>query len=379
MSTTLFTPIKVGTSLLKHRVALAPLTRLRADADHVPTPMMTEYYQQRASEGGLLISEGTFIAEDAGVYPSAPGIYNDRQIEAWKHITKAVHDKGGFIYVQLWHVGRASSPAFIPGNKIPVSASAIAINGKDLIGHDYKVPRALETEEISQLVQTYANAARNAISAGFDGVELHGANGYLIDQFLNTSSNIRTDQYGGSIENRTRFALEVIEGVSKAIGEDRTAIRLSPWSGFQDMKDDTPYETWGYLVSQLQEKHPNLAYLHFIEPRDDNITTMFPEIDRTEIIENDTIEPFHKAWKGPFISAGGYTTTPKRAFETTERLENTLVAFGRSFIANPDLPLRLKNDSPLNKYNRATFYSSGNAGYTDYPFYNPDTANDIKN
>ncbi|KAL0082463.1 hypothetical protein J3Q64DRAFT_1814857 [Phycomyces blakesleeanus] len=359
MPTALFTPIKVGSSLLRHRIVL--------------------YYQQRASEGGLLVAEATFIAEDAGVYPSAPGIYNDKQIEAWKNVTKAVHDKGGSIYLQLWHVGRATVSAWIPGSKLPVSASAIAINGKNTAGMDYEVPRVLAVEEISQITQTYADAAKNAISAGFDGVEIHGANGYLIDQFINTSSNIRTDQYGGSIENRTRFALEVIEGVSKAIGEDRTAIRLSPWSGFQDMKDDTPYETWGYLVSQLQEKHPNLAYLHFIEPRDDNITTMFPEIDRTEIIENDTIEPFHKAWKGPFISAGGYTTTPKRAFETTERLENTLVAFGRSFIANPDLPLRLKNDSPLNKYNRATFYSSGNAGYTDYPFYNPDTANDIKN
>ncbi|KAL0075071.1 hypothetical protein J3Q64DRAFT_1667478 [Phycomyces blakesleeanus] len=379
MSTALFTPIKVGASLLKHRVVLAPLTRLRADANHVPVPLMTEYYQQRASEGGLLVAEGTFIAEDAGVYPSTPGIYNDTQIEAWKNVTKAVHNKGGSIYLQLWHVGRATASIWIPGNKVPVSASAIAINGKNTAGMVYEAPRALEVEEISQLTQTYADAAKNAISAGFDGVEIHGANGYLIDQFLNTSSNVRTDQYGGSIENRTRFALEVVESVSKAVGEERTAIRLSPWSGFQDMKDDTPYETWGYLVNQLQERHPNLAYLHFIEPRDDFIDGGNPTADRTKVVENDSIEPFRKAWKGPFITASGYTTTPTRAFETAEKLENTLVSFGRSFIANPDLPLRLKNDWPLNKYDRSTFYTSGSVGYTDYPFYNPGTADDNKN
>ncbi|KAL0082818.1 hypothetical protein J3Q64DRAFT_1863510 [Phycomyces blakesleeanus] len=379
MPTALFTPIKVGSSLLRHRIVMSPLTRLRADADHVPVPLTTEYYQQRASEGGLLVAEATFIAEDAGVYPSAPGIYNDKQIEAWKNVTKAVHDKGGSIYLQLWHVGRATVSAWIPGSKLPVSASAIAINGKNTAGMDYEVPRVLAVEEISQITQTYADAAKNAISAGFDGVEIHGANGYLIDQFINTSSNIRTDQYGGSIENRTRFALEVVEGVSKAIGEERTAIRLSPWSGFQDMKDDTPYETWGYLVNQLQERHPRLAYLHFIEPRDQFINDGNPTADRGDAVESYSTEPFHKAWKGPFITAGGYTTIPKRAFKAAEKLENTLVAFGRSFIANPDLPLRIKNDWPLNDYNRSTFYGGGSVGYTDYPFYNPDTAHDIKN
>ncbi|KAL0082465.1 12-oxo-phytodienoic acid-like protein [Phycomyces blakesleeanus] len=379
MSPALFAPIKVGNSLLNHRVVHSPLSRFRADADHVPLPLMAEYYQQRVTEGGLIIAESTYITEDAGPYPFAPGIYNDKQIEAWKEITKAVHNKGGIIFLQLWHVGRGSASASSPGNKIPVSASAIAIKGKNIFGQDYEVPRALEIEEISQFVQIYTDTARNAISAGFDGVELHGANGHLIDQFINTSSNVRTDKYGGSIENRTRFALEIIESVSKAIGEERTAIRLSPWSGFQDAEDDTPYETWGYLVNQLQERHPKLAYLHFIEPRDDLVNSVYPEADRTEVVENDSIEPFRKAWKGPFITAGGYTTTPKRAFETTEKLENTLVAFGRSFIANPDLPLRLKNDWPLNKYDRSTFYTSGSVGYTDYPYYNPGTARDIKN
>ncbi|KAL0082510.1 12-oxo-phytodienoic acid-like protein [Phycomyces blakesleeanus] len=378
MSPALFTPIKVGRLLLSHRVVHSPLTRRRADADHVPVPLMIEYHQQRASEGGLIIAEGTLISEDCGGYPFAPGIYNDKQIEKWRDITDAVHDKKGFIYLQLLHFGRASASAFIPGNKIPVSPSAIAISDKNGVGEDYEVPRALETEEISQIIQTFVEASKNAISAGFDGVEIHGANGFLIDQFINSSSNLRTDKYGGSIENRARFVLEVVENVTKAIGEDRTGVRFSPWSGFQDMEDDTPYETWGYIVNQFQEKHPNLAYIHFIEPRDDYLPGYNPEVDRTEILENDTIEPFRKAWKGPFITAGGYTTTPKRAFETTERLENTLIGFGRTFIANPDLVLRLKNDWPLNKYDRSTFYEGGSVGYTDYPFYNPEKVNGIK-
>ncbi|KAI9018475.1 hypothetical protein CLU79DRAFT_795353 [Phycomyces nitens] len=373
MSTALFTPIQVGTSLLKHRVVLAPLTRKRASPDHVPVPLMTEYYHQRASEGGLLITEGTFISEEAGPYPLTPGIYNDKQIEAWKEITKAVHSKGGYIYLQLWHIGRTSASCLIPGNKLPVSASAIAVKGKNILGDDFEVPHALEVEEIAQITKDYVQAAKNSISAGFDGVEIHSANGYLLDQFINSSSNIRTDQYGGSIENRARFTLEVVQSVSEAIGEERTAIRFSPWSGFQDVEDDTPYDTWGYIVDQLQERYPNLAYVHFVEPRDDLVISRIPGIDRSEIMKNDTIEPFRKVWKGPFITAGGYTTAPKLAFETAERSENTLVAFGRTFIANPDLPKRLKNDLTLTPYNRSTFYAEGSIGYTDYPFYNPET------
>ncbi|KAI9006255.1 hypothetical protein CLU79DRAFT_712801 [Phycomyces nitens] len=374
MSTALFTPIQLGASLLKHRVVLAPLTRMRATADHVPVPLMAEYYQQRATEGGLLIAEATFITEEVGPYPLTPGIYNDKQIEAWKEITKAVHSKGAVIYLQLWHVGRATSSTLIPGNKLPVSASAVAITGKNILGEDFEVPRALEVEEISQITKDYVQAAKNAISAGFDGIEIHGANGFLLDQFINSSSNLRTDHYGGSIENRARFTLEVVQSISEAIGEERTAIRFSPWSGFQDVEDATPYETWGYIVDKLQENHPKLAYLHFVEPRDDLILNHIPGIDRSEIMENDTVEPFQKAWKGPFITAGGYTSTPKRAFETAEKSDNTLVAFGRTFIANPDLPERLKNDWPLTPYNRSTFYGGASVGYTDYPTYSPETS-----
>ncbi|KAI9004869.1 hypothetical protein CLU79DRAFT_850125 [Phycomyces nitens] len=374
MSTALFTPIQVGASLLKHRVVLAPLTRMRATADHVPVPLMAEYYQQRATEGGLLIAEATFITEEVGPFPLTPGIYNDKQIKAWKEITKAVHSKGAVIYLQLWHVGRATSSTLIPGNKLPVSASAVAITGKNILGEDFEVPRALEVEEISQITKDYVQAAKNAISAGFDGIEIHGANGFLLDQFINSSSNLRTDHYGGSIENRARFTLEVVQSISEAIGEERTAIRFSPWSGFQDVEDATPYETWGYIVDKLQERHPKLAYLHFVEPRDDLILNHIPGIDRSEIMENDTVEPFQKAWKGPFITAGGYTSTPKRAFETAEGSNNTLVAFGRTFIANPDLPERLKNDWPLTPYDRSTFYGGASVGYTDYPTYSPETS-----
>ncbi|KAL0082533.1 hypothetical protein J3Q64DRAFT_1864405 [Phycomyces blakesleeanus] len=377
ISTALFTPINVGNSPLSHRIVHCPLTRIRTNADRVPVPLMTEYHKQRISEGGLLIAEATIISEDAGAYRLTPGIYNDKQIEGWRNITTVVHDNGGFIYLQLWHAGRAGVSSLIPGNKPPVSASAIPINDKNTIGEDSEVPHALEVEEISQIVKTYTQAAKNAICAGFDGVEIHSANGYLLDQFINSSSNVRTDQYGGSIENRARFTLEVVESVSKAIGQNRTGIRLSPWSGFQDVKDNTPYETWGYIVEQLQEKHPNLAYIHFVEPRDDYVSGPNPRKDRKEIMEKDSIEPFRKVWKGPLITAGGYTTNPKRAFETAEKLDNTLIGFGRTFIANPDLVLRLKNDWPLNKYDRSTFYGGDSTGYTDYPFYNSSAASDI--
>ncbi|KAL0093962.1 hypothetical protein F4703DRAFT_1964560 [Phycomyces blakesleeanus] len=365
----LFSPIKVGRSLLAHRVVYCPQTRLRASSEHVPVPLMAKYYDQRTTEGGLLITEGASVSGNIGGYPFTPGIYNEQQIEGWQDITKAVHNKGGSIYIQLWHPGRATSSALMPGGKPPVSASAIAIKGKNMAGADYEVPHALEQEEINEVIDMFAQASKNAISAGFDGVEIHGANGYLIDQFINASSNTRTDKYGGSIENRGRFALEITAAVSKAIGEDRTGIRFSPWTEYQDMIDDTPYQTWGYLVDKLQENHPDLAYIHFIEPRDDYLIPAGDPKQPTDK-ETDSIEPFRKAWKGPIITAGGYTTDVKRAFETAEKYENTLVGFGRSFISNPDLVYRLKNNLPLNPYDRSTFYTQGSVGYTDYPFYN---------
>ncbi|ORZ03678.1 hypothetical protein BCR43DRAFT_520785 [Syncephalastrum racemosum] len=234
------------------------------------------------------------------------------------------------------------------------------------IGKDHEVPRALEVNEIQEIAQDFVKAAKRAIEAGFDGVELHGANGLLIDQFLNTSSNKRTDIYGEPIENRTRFAREVVDAVSAAIGEERTAIRLSPWSSANGMQDQTPYATWGYLTEQLQTTHPKLAYLHFVEPRDD----MIPKSDAEERLQL-SLDPFRSIWKGPFISAGGYTTDPKLAKQVADQTGN-LIAFGRTYIANPDLVQRLKNQWPLTKYNRDLFYTSGPEGYIDYKTYTAD-------
>lgn len=230
----LFQPIKLGASQLKHRIVLAPMTRVRADSDGVPNDLLIKHYEQRATNGGLLITEATFITATAGGTPNAPGLFTSEQIEGWKKVTDAVHAKGGVIYNQLWHQGRATYSFLLPNNAKPVAPSAIPISGIDaMTGSEYEVPHALTVEEIAQVVKDYVQAAKNAIQAGFDGIEVHGASGYLVDQFLNTSSNARTDQYGGSIENRSRFGLEVISAISDAIGEERTSIRLSPFGGFQ--------------------------------------------------------------------------------------------------------------------------------------------------
>ncbi|KAG2199240.1 hypothetical protein INT47_010615 [Mucor saturninus] len=355
----LFSPIKIGKNQLEHRVVLAPLTRFRADENAVPTDLQVEYYAQRATKGGLLITEATFITHKAGSYPHAPGIYSQDQIAGWKKVTDAVHAKGGVIYLQLWHIGRAAMSAHI--GEQPVSSSDIAITGVNLLGLPQEKPRALSIPEMKDLLQDYRQAALNAIEAGFDGVEIHSANGYLLDQFINTSCNNRTDIYGGSIENRCRFPLEVVDTVVEAVGAERTAIRFSPWSEFQDMKDDTPYETWGYLCKSLQEKHSDLAFVDFIEPRADFCVDVYTK-------QADTLEPFRQTWKGPMISAGGFTFNTERAFEVAEKTGN-MIGFGRLFIANPDLVERLRNGWPLNKYNRDTFYTNSAEGYTDYPFY----------
>ncbi|KAL1930994.1 hypothetical protein VTP01DRAFT_10131 [Rhizomucor pusillus] len=358
----LFKLIKVGNILLQHRVVLAPMTRLRNDQNHVPTDLVREHYIQRATPGGLLITEATMISPMAGGVPHAPGIYTKEQIEGWKKVTSAIHDKQGYIYLQLWHIGRGTSSKFLPNGALPVSASAIAIKDKNMLGDDYEVPRPLAIDEIKETVKDYAQAAKNAMEAGFDGVEIHGANGYLIDQFINTSSNKRTDEYGGSIENRARFAIEVVDAVVDAVGPERTGIRLSPWSNYLDMKDETPYDTWGYIVSKIQERHPNLAYVHFVEPRND-------EGETAE--KKDSLDPFRAIWKGKFISADGYTAYPERAAKIADETGN-LVAFGRIFTSNPDLVQRLKNGWSLRKYDRETFYGGNHVGYTDYPVYSPE-------
>ncbi|KAI8886066.1 FMN-linked oxidoreductase [Backusella circina FSU 941] len=359
-NSSIFTPLKLGKYELKHRIVLAPLTRMRANSDAVPNNLMKEYYSQRATDGGLLITEATFISRHAGSYPNVPGLYSKDQITEWKKITDAVHAKGSVIFAQIWHLGRVASAALNEGQQ-PVSASDITVKGTNMLGQPQEKPRALSILEIKGITEQFRQAALNAVEAGFDGVEIHSSNGYLLDQFINTSSNKRTDIYGGSIENRVRFPLEVVDAIAGAIGAERTAIRLSPWSGFQDMEDETPYETWGYLTKRLQENHPDLAYVHFVEPR----TNMMGEKNTDT---PDSLDPFRKIWRGAFISAGGYTYDKDLAFDTAEKTGN-LIAFGRQFLANPDLVERLRNGWPFNKYNRNTFYGGKDIGYTDYPFY----------
>ncbi|CAO3641752.1 unnamed protein product [Cunninghamella echinulata] len=368
VSSPLFSPLRIGQHTLKHRVVLAPLTRNRANQQGVPTDLGLTYYQQRATEGGLLISEAAGISPTSGHYPNTPGIYTQEQIEGWKKITKGVHEKGSVFFLQLWHLGRTSFSMLLPNQQQTVSASEIPINGTSPLGIPYETPRALTKDEIKSIIQDYATAASNAILAGFDGVEIHGSTGYLPDQFLNSSSNQRTDEYGGSIENRARFVLELVDKVTKAIGEEKTAIRLSPYSEFQDMFENDRVGTWSYVTEQLQKNHPNLAYLHFLEPRIRDFDDQLPTTNGKEEIE--TLDHFKKIWQGPFIAGGNYSYDYKLAYENAEKSPNTLYSFGRSFIANPDLVERVRNQWPLNKYDRTTFYSSEEPkGYIDYPFY----------
>ncbi|KAJ3861765.1 NADH:flavin oxidoreductase/NADH oxidase [Lentinula novae-zelandiae] len=367
-SLALFNPIQIGPYLLQHRVVLAPLTRMRCTKDNVPQEVMVEYYGQRASTWGtLLVSEATFISQKAGLYSHAPGIWNEPQIEGWKKasVTEAVHEKGSFIFLQLWALGRAADVEALraANSEYPfVSASDIPIPGGE--GPENK-PRPLSKDEIKEYVKFYATAAHNAVhKAGFDGVEIHGANGYLIDQFLQDVSNHRVDEYGGSVENRCRFALEVTKAIVDAVGEERTGIRIGPWVPFQGMGMVNPKPTFTYLVSQLKALYPKFAYLHVIEPG----ISGGAYVEASPSLSNDFLRDI---WlPRPLITAGKYNR--ETAFKVAEEARE-LVAFGKLFIANPDLPTRLKEDSPLNKYDRATFYipASGDMsgrGYTDYPF-----------
>ncbi|KIY67830.1 NADH:flavin oxidoreductase/NADH oxidase [Cylindrobasidium torrendii FP15055 ss-10] len=357
MSSKLFSPVSVGKLNLQHRIVLAPMTRFKAGKDDgVPhVPCMREYYSQRGSAAGtLLITEATIIAPQAGGYPHVPGIWSSEQVAAWKEIVDGVHACGSYVYLQLWALGRTAPPSDV---KL-VSASDIPMSG----GRSEK-PTPLTKEEIQEYIQLHATAAHNAVfGAGFDGVEIHGANGYLIDQFIQDVSNKRTDEYGGSIENRARFALEIVKAVADSVGAERTALRLSPWSPFQDMKMDDPKPTFAYITSQLVQHHPNLAYLHVIEPRIAGYNNA--EGDGAE--SNDFIR---EIWAPrPYMTAGGYVR--KNAMEAADK-KGELVAIGRYFISNPDLVRRLKEDIPLADYDRSTFYVPGEfsgKGYTDFPF-----------
>ncbi|KAH7906896.1 hypothetical protein BJ138DRAFT_567017 [Hygrophoropsis aurantiaca] len=357
----LFQPVTVGEIDLQHRVVLAPLTRLRAYASHVPGPHAATYYAQRASTPGtLLITEATIISQNAGGYPHIPGVYTAEQISAWKEITGAVHAKGSFIYLQLWALGRAANEAVLATeNNAPyISASPIRLTGYP------SAPRGLSIPEIKEYVQQYATAAKNAIEAGFDGVEIHAANGYLIDQFLQDVSNTRTDEYGGSIENRARFALEIVEAVVEAVGAKKVGIRISPWSPFQDMGMKDPIPTFSHLVSNLLPY--SLAYIHAIEPGVGGNVEYEVLAHQTNDFIREILDKAASATA--FIAAGGYTRAS--ALEIAES-KGGLVAFGRPYISNPDLPHRLMKDLPLTPGDSSTNYLPGNLtplGYSDWPF-----------
>ena len=359
----LFEKISFGSIQLSNRLVMAPLTRMRSSQPgNIPNALMATYYAQRAT-AGLIVSEATQVSQQGQGYPGTPGIHSSEQTEGWKLVTSAVHNAGGKIVAQLWHVGRISHRSHQPGNALPVAPSAIKPEGgtfsADWQQVAFETPRALETSEIAGIVEDYRKAAQNAKDAGFDGVEVHGANGYLLDQFLQDGSNQRVDQYGGSIENRARFLLEVVDAVSSVWGIDKIGVRLSPYGTFNDMKDSDPVALFTYVLAQLSQR--SIAYVHLIEPRSSGAG------GGDGVVENvpDTAVLFRKAFKGMLLSAGGYN--PDNAKEVVEAGLADAVAFGRFYISNPDLPRKIKEGIPLTKYDRSTFYGGGEKGYTDYP------------
>jgi len=357
----LLKPVDIGKYQLRNRVIMAPLTRRRATDDLVPTDIMRIYYAQRAS-AGLIIAEATNISPQALGYMNSPGIFTMEQINAWKPITRAIHERGGVIFLQLWHVGRVSHPLLQPNHDLPVSASAIKADGVISTPEGHKtmvVPRALETAEVKSVVEDYRIASRNAITAGFDGVEIHGANGYLPEQFLRDGSNLRTDKYGGSIENRCRFVLEITEACCNEIGSDRVGIRLSPSGVVKDMFDSDPVALYEYLINKLNDF--NLAYLHLMEP----YAPLEPPEKYSKFLK--VVTPhFRPFFKGSLITNVNYD------YESGNKIikegNADMVAFGKLFISNPDLVERFRNNKPLSPWDKDTFYHGGEKGYIDYPW-----------
>ena len=360
----LFDPLSLGDLTLAHRVVLAPLTRMRStQPGDVPNALNALYYAQRATPGGLLISEATQISLEGKGYPATPGIYSPEQVAGWRIVTDAVHAKGGFLFAQLWHVGRISHSSHHPQQGLPVSASAIApTDGKVLTASfqqaDFETPRALAVEELPRIVAEYVHAARCAQQAGFDGIELHSANGYLLDQFLEDGVNHRTDAYGGSIENRARLLLEVVDAVIAVWGAGRVGVRLSPWGKFNSMSDSNPLALFTYVLEQLAAR--GIAYAHLVEPRANGGSD-----GALDASAPDASASFRKAFPGTLIAAGGFLG--ETASHTVASGHADAIAFGRWFISNPDLPHRLRIGAPLQRYDRSTFYGGTEKGYTDYP------------
>ncbi|KAK7339593.1 hypothetical protein VNO77_20271 [Canavalia gladiata] len=362
----LLTPYKMGNFNLSHRIVLAPLTRQRS-YNNVPQPHAILYYSQRTSKGGLLISEATGVSDTAQGLIHTPGIWTKEQVEAWKPIVNAVHAKGGVFFCQIWHVGRASNSVYQPNGQAPISSTdkpiKQQIRNNGIEEAQFTPPRRLRTDEIPHVINDFRLAARNAIEAGFDGVEIHGAHGYLLEQFMKDEVNDRTDEYGGSLEKRCRFALEVVEAVVKEIGAERVGIRLSPFAEHAESRDSNPNALGLYMVNALNKY--NILYCHMVEPRMKNAL---------EVVEcPHTLVPMRKAFNGTFIAAGGYSR--KDGINAVSENRADLVAFGRLFLSNPDLPKRFELDAPLNKYKRENFYTQDPVvGYTDYPFLNETNA-----
>lgn len=349
----LFSATNLGDLTLKNRMVMAPMTRNRAGAGDVPQAMNVEYYRQRAT-AGLIISEASQISPDGVGYPATPGIYNDEQVAGWQKITKAVHDEGGLIFTQLWYCGRISHPDLLPDGHPPVAPSAITPEGEAITFEGMKAfvePHALTTDEIQDIVAQYKNAAEKARQAGFDGVEVHAANGYLIDQFLRDGSNQRTDEYGGSVENRMRFLNQVLDTVLDVWDSKRVGVRLTPENSFNSMSDSAPQEHFDYFVKQLNGR--NLSYLHMLEG---DMLAAERKVDYRALRD---------AYTGSYMANHGYDKT--RAQAAINNGDCDLVAFGIPFIANPDLVYRYQNDLPLNEADQATFYGGDETGYTDYP------------
>ncbi len=354
MTNQLFTPITLGNCHLPNRIVMAPLTRMRAP-DNIPTDLMVEYYRQRAT-AGLIITEATPITPMGIGYPATPGIYNQQQIDGWQKVTKAVHDQDGRIFLQLWHVGRISHPDFHQG-ELPVAPTAIAAKGQAVTPtgmQAFVVPRALATEELPTVVEQYRQAAENALAAGFDGVEIHGANGYLLDQFLRDGTNQRTDDFGGSIENRCRLLLQVAEAVIAVCGAGRVGLRLSPSGTFNDMSDSNPEALFSYLLAQLSPL--DLAYLHLVDALEGDIR------HGAKVVE---LALLRQAYQGKLIVCGGYDAA--RAELAIASGLTDAVAFGELYIANPDLVARFQANAPLNTPDPSTYYGGDEKGYTDYP------------
>ena len=360
MKNTLFTPLELGNISISNRLIMAPLTRRRANKNMEPTDMMVDYYSQR-SGAGLIISEASQICLLGQGYPLTPGIYTKKQIQGWEKITKAVHQHNGKIVIQLWHVGRVSHSSLHPKEGLPVAPSAIKPEGMTLNADSQQVPfetpRSMETGEIKTLIQTYRQAAINAKEAGFDGIELHSANGYLLNEFLHEKTNHRTDDYGGSVENRCRVVLETLEELIDVWGPGRIGIRLSPFTNSFDIYDKNSYATYVYLLKKLSDLH--LAYVHLIR---------FRAEEHTEEGMAEKQQQLWKNYQGNLIAADGFS--PETAQEYVESGLADAIAFGRLYIANPDLATRIQQKASLNPYDRSTFYDGGSKGYIDYPFLN---------